>query len=52
MTGEIKSTQSHLCNHFTTFARSYLGEELENQDFSYVPGKVSNIPEGNKGHSF
>ena len=35
---------SYLGDHFTTFTRSYLGKELENQNFCYIPGEVSYIP--------
>lgn len=27
---------AYLCDHFTTFARPYLGEELQNQNFCYI----------------
>lgn len=40
-----QTCQSYLCYHLATFARSYLGEELKNQDFCYIPREVSNIPE-------
>lgn len=39
---------SYLGDHFTTFTRSYLGEELENQNFGYIPGEVSYIPREDK----
>lgn len=35
---------TYLCDHFTTFARPYLGEELQNQNFCDIPGEVSHIP--------
>lgn len=31
------NTTTYLSDHFTTFARAYLGEQLENQTFCYFP---------------
>lgn len=39
---------AYLCDHFTAFAWSYLGEELQDQNFCYIPGEVSHIPRGGK----
>lgn len=39
---------SYLCDHFTTFTRSYLAEDLKDQNFCHLPGEVSDIPVGEK----
>lgn len=39
----------YLCDHFTTFTRPNLGEELQNQNFGYIPGEVPHIPAGKRG---
>lgn len=39
---------AYLCDHFTTFARPNLGEELQNQNLCYIPGEVSHVPAGKK----
>lgn len=43
---------AYLCDHFTTFTRPYLGEELQNQNFCNIPGEVFHIPGGEREGPF
>lgn len=39
---------SYVRDHFTTFTRADLAEELKNQKLRHLPGQVSHVPGGDK----
>lgn len=49
---QIYSLASYICDHFATFTRSNLAEELQDQNFRHIPGEVAHIPGGDKEDKF